>query len=165
MEGLKNQTQIRFADLIQEMKLRGFNAARVSKLLGKSHASVSQYLAGNSTPPPGVMSLLERIVAEEIAREHVQRIEASSNQSDELRDQLTDLARNNPDGFAAAKVMINALHQGLPPERKVTYGRPMVLHAEKDTDRASAGAPAANEIARAMPDKKKRRNGNQPKAS
>lgn len=62
---VKNKEQVEFSELMAEMEERGFKPAHVARRLGLSHSSVSQYLAGNSTPKPGTLELLRRVVREE----------------------------------------------------------------------------------------------------
>jgi transcriptional regulator with XRE-family HTH domain len=112
----KNERQIRFGVLMEEMKKLGLKPAHVAKLIRKSRATVSQILAGEQTPSPTTLDLFERVAAEKSGRA------PESQNKDEVQTKLEDLKQNDPNAYEQAKNNIEFLHDRMSPAKSSSSG-------------------------------------------
>lgn len=103
----KNQRQIEFTDLLQELAHKGYRQADVARMLGMTGASISRIVSGSQNPRQTTLDALRSKVQDILGGKVAP---PPAPRTDEVHQKLDDLKRQDRSAYDAVRSTIEALH-------------------------------------------------------
>ena len=109
---LKNERQVRFADLVQRAKVIGFSPADISRAINLSKPSISKILKGEQSPRLiTIMALEGKVIELESARQRGEEIVRKAETEEDLLKKIEFLRETDPPAYQSVRSIVQALHE------------------------------------------------------